>query len=687
MSAAPVPERAPKRAMERDSSRGPGGGPPPGDAVRRVWVAGVEPRVEDGRYPVKRVVGEDVVVSADVLSDGHETLRAVVRHRAASDDAWREAPMTNQGNDRWRGRFVVERLEPHRYTVEAWIDRFAGWREALAKKWDAGQDVESDLLEGAAIVREAADRATGADRDALCGFASELEAQTPPKERVGRASAAALAEVMDRWPDRARSTTWAPELVVDVNRERAAYGAWYEMFPRSAGGDPTRGASFADAAAHIPDVAGMGFDVLYLPPIHPIGRSHRKGPNNALAAGPGDPGSPWAIGAAEGGHTAVHPDLGTLDDFDRFHDAVRAAGLELALDLAFQCSPDHPWVQEHPGWFRHRPDGTVKHAENPPKQYQDIYPLDFACEDWHGLWEALRDVALFWAARGVRVFRVDNPHTKPIPFWGWMIGEVKRVHREVVFLAEAFTRPKMMHALAKVGFDQSYTYFTWRNGKRELAEYVTSLACGETAEFFRPNFFANTPDILPEYLQIGGRAAFQVRLVLAATLSPSYGVYSGFEVCENDAVPGTEEYRDSEKYQIRRRDWGTPGNLRDLIRRVNQVRRENPALWSGRGVAFHEVDNEQLIFYSRFTSDRSNVVLVVANLDPHHVHDGWIDVPVADLGLGERETYQMHDLVGGGRYLWTGARNYVRLDPHEMPAHVFRLRRKTRTERDFDYFT
>jgi len=659
----------------------------PDALARRVWVADVRPCVDGGRHPIKRTVGEAVEVSADVLADGHDLLAAVVRYRGASDDDWRESPMRHQVNDRWRGSFAIERMEPYVYTVEAWIDRFASWRDGLGKKAAAGQDVTADLLEGAAILRDLAGRAEGTDRDLLLRCVGELEADDDPSGRVERAQSAAISEIARRWPDRSRATRWDGELCVEVNRRRALCGAWYEMFPRSAGEDPAQEpAGFAEARTRLPEIARMGFDVLYLPPIHPIGRRHRKGPNNALEAGPDDPGSPWAIGSAEGGHTAVHPGLGTLDDFDAFHEAARSAGLELALDIAFQCAPDHPWVGEHPQWFRHRPDGSIKYAENPPKKYQDIYPLDFECADWRGLWGALLDVVRFWADRGVRIFRVDNPHTKPIRFWGWLIPEIRATYPETVFLSEAFTRPKMMYALAKVGFDQSYTYFTWRNTKRDLIDYVTELTRGEPAEFFRPNFFANTPDILPEYLQFGGRPAFQVRLVLAATLAASYGIYSGFELCESEALPGTEEYRDSEKFQVRPRDWQAPGNLRDLVRRMNEIRRDNPALQRNGGLAFHEVDNEQMLFYSKRSADGANVILVVANLDPHNVHHGWVEVPLAELELGERETYQLHDLIGGGRYLWTGSRNYVRLDPQSFPAHIFRLRRKTRTERDFDYF-
>jgi starch synthase (maltosyl-transferring) len=459
------------------------------------------------------------------------------------------------------------------------------------------------------------------------------------------------------------------------------------MFPRSAGKDAGRGATFKEAEGRLAEIAAMGFDVLYLPPIHPIGKTHRKGANNVLHAAANDPGSPWAIGGIEGGHKAVEPGLGTLADFGRFLAAAGKLGLEIALDLAFQCSPDHPYVREHPEWFRHRPDGTIKYAENPPKKYQDIYPFDLETEAWLSLWRELKDVVLFWVKRGVRIFRVDNPHTKPFPFWEWLIEEVRGAHPDVIFLSEAFTRPKVMRYLAKSGFSQSYTYFTWRNSKAELTDYFTELTGTEVREYMRPNLFTNTPDILHEYLQFGGRTAFQIRLVLAATLGASYGIYGpAFELCEGRAIPGTEEYQDSEKYQLRAWDRDRPGNIKDFIARVNRIRRENPCLQSDWSLRFHPVDNDRLLFYSKKTPDLTNVLLMVVNLDPHHAQQGWLRVPLRELGLGETDNYQVHDLLGDSRFLWQGEANFVRLEPSESPAHIFRLRRKVKTERDFDYF-
>jgi starch synthase (maltosyl-transferring) len=473
-----------------------------------------------------------------------------------------------------------------------------------------------------------------------------------------------------------------------ADRERARFGAWYEMFPRSCAQEPGRHGTFRDCERRLDYVASMGFDVLYLPPIHPIGRTHRKGKNNDPVAAPGDVGSPWAIGAKEGGHKAVHPDLGTLEDFRRLVEKARERGLEVALDLAYQCSPDHPWVEEHPQWFRWRPDGRVQYAENPPKKYEDIYPIYFENESWKELWDELRSVVDFWIDQGVRIFRVDNPHTKPFRFWEWMIGEVKREHPEVVFLAEAFTRPRVMYQLAKLGFTQSYTYFAWRNTKRELTEYLRELTRTEVREYFRPNLWPNTPDILTEPLQYGGRAVFQARLVLAATLGASYGIYGpAFELGEaRPRTPGSEEYLDSEKYELRHWDLGRADSLRSFVARVNRIRRENPALHANDRLRFHHIDNEQLIAYSKTSADLSSVVLAVVNLDPHHAHSGWLEIPVDELGLDPTQPYQAHDLLSDARYFWNGPRNFVRVDPAVVPAHVFRIRRKLRTERDFDYF-
>ena len=545
-------------------------------------------------------------------------------------------------------------------------------------------DVKSELLEGAVLIREVAKKADKADAQWLQKRAADLESG---KEGISPASSESLREMISRYPDRSGASRYEKTLPVLVERERARFSAWYELFPRSCTSRPNRHGTFRDCEKRLPYIAQMGFDVLYLPPVHPIGKSYRKGPNNALKAGSEDPGSPWAIGSPEGGHKSIHSQLGTLKDFNHFIETVRKQNMEVALDLAFQCSPDHSYVRKNPQWFRHRPDGSIKYAENPPKKYQDIYPLDFECEDWRNLWNELRDVVLFWIQNGVYIFRVDNPHTKAFRFWEWLIAKVREKHPKTIFLSEAFTRPKVMRYLAKVGFSQSYTYFTWRNTKPELTQYMLELTQTEVREYLRPNFFANTPDILHEYLQFGGRAAFKIRVVLAATLAASYGIYGpAFELCENRAIPGTEEYLDSEKYQIRLWNLEDARGIQDLVARLNQIRRENVALQFDRNLEFYPVDNEQLLCFTKSTDDLSNVILVVVNLDPHHVQSGWIKLPLKKLRLEESQNYQVHDLLTETRYLWHGETNYAELDPKVTPAHVFRLRRKIKTEHDFDYF-
>jgi starch synthase (maltosyl-transferring) len=652
---------------------------------RRVLIEHVRPSVDGGRYPVKRTAGEALEVRGNVFCDGHDTLAVVLRHRRAGGRSWEETPMRPLGNDVWTAAFDLEAHGEYEYMVEAWVDRFATWRHALEKKAGAGQIVASELLEGAALVRAAAGLAKAVDRRWLEAQAELLAGSDAQDANVTVALDEALAALMARL-DARTGAVQSQTLRVRAERERARYGAWYEIFPRSARGDGVH-ATLREAAKRLPEIAAMGFDVVYLPPVHPIGRAHRKGPNNTLQANPGDPGSPWAIGAAEGGHKAVHPDLGTLDDFDGFVAAAKKAGLEIALDIAFQCSPDHPYVSEHPEWFRRRPDGSIKYAENPPKKYQDIYPFDFECEDWRALWAELASIVAFWLDHGVRVFRVDNPHTKPFRFWEWLIAEIQEKEPGAIFLSEAFTRPRVMHALAKAGFTQSYTYFTWRNTKQELTEYFTELTQTDVREAMRPNLFANTPDILHEYLQFGGRPAFMSRLVLAATLGATYGIYGPvFELCYGVAVPGTEEYMDSEKYQVRRWDRNEKGHIRDLIALVNQARREQPALQYDHSLRFHPVSNEQLIAYTKASPDLKNVVLTVVNLDPHHVQDGWVSLPLHEFGIAADEPFQVHDVIGDARYLWNGEHNYVRLEPHACPAHVFVVRRRLRTEKDFDYY-
>jgi starch synthase (maltosyl-transferring) len=662
---------------------------PKDEGRKRVVIEGMTPEIDAGRFPIKRVCGEQVVVEVDAFCDGHDMLRCILRYRPEGVTIWHEVPMDPLGNDRWRGAFRVADVGIYRYTVVAWIDRFASWRRDLGKKVEADQDVTVDLLIGAELVERASKQASGSAAEQLRAWASSLrEEGRGAAERVRVALNDALAATMQEHDDRAFATTYGKELAVVVDGERACFSTWYEMFPRSCASGPGRHGTFKDCEARLPYVAAMGFDVLYLPPIHPIGSTHRKGRNNVTDAGPDDPGSPWGIGSAAGGHTAVHPDLGTLEDFRQLVAKARDYDIEIALDIAFQCSPDHPYVRQHPEWFRLRPDGTVQYAENPPKKYQDIYPLDFETDHWQALWRELKSIVLFWIEQGVRIFRVDNPHTKPFRFWEWLIAEVKRAHPGVIFLAEAFTRPKVVYNLAKRGFTQSYTYFAWRNTKEELAQYLTQLTQTGLHEFFRPNLWPNTPDILTEYLQLGGRPAFMTRLVLAATLGASYGIYGpAFELCDNrPREPGSEEYLYSEKYEIKQWDIDRADSLKDFIARVNRIRRENPALQRDWSLSFHSVSNDQLICYSKHTEDHSNIVLVVVNLDPHHTQSGWVELSTDALGLPLDGHYQVHDLLGEGRFLWHGERNFVELNPSIVPAHIFRLRRRVRTERDFEYY-
>lgn len=654
----------------------------------RAVIESVTPMIDGGRFPIKRARGETVRVEADVFADGHDLLGCLVQYRAPGETSWRNAPMTSRAGDRWSGSFQAEDCGLYRYRVLAWVDHFASWRRDLLKRIEAGQDISVPLAMGAALVEAASARAHTESAARLADWALRLAGNHLLEARMAWAQSEELRQLMARHPDPSLMTASEPELTLVVDPPLARFSAWYELFPRSTSPVPGRHGTLRDCEAWLPYVAEMGFDVLYLPPIHPIGRTFRKGPNNSLESGPDDPGSPWAIGSPEGGHTAVHPALGTLEDVRHLVGAAAEHGIAVALDIAFQCSPDHPWVSEHPEWFVRRPDGSIQYAENPPKRYQDIYPLSFETPDWEGLWAALRDVFLFWVEQGVRVFRVDNPHTKSLYFWEWAIAEVKARDPEVIFLAEAFTRPVLMHRLAKAGFSQSYNYFPWRNTKWELTQYLTELSQGAGREYFRPNLWPNTPDILPEYLQYGGRPAFAARLVLAATLGASYGIYGpAFELCEGRArEPGSEEYLDSEKYAIRAWDRERRGSLRDLIARVNAIRRDNPALQQDWGLRFHAIDNDQLIAYSKTDAVSGNRVLVVVNLDPWHRQSGWVEVPLEDFGMEPHQSYQMHDLLGGDRYLWSGRHGYVELDPSRVPAHVFRLRRRQRSERDFDYY-
>jgi starch synthase (maltosyl-transferring) len=647
----------------------------PIDGYKRAVVEGITPEVDSGRFPIKRVVGDIVEVEADVFADGHDLVVARLLYSKEDEAGWQHVYMTSLGNDRWRGQFPVTQVGRYVYTVAGEIDRFGTWQADLAKRIAAGQDVGVELLHGAAILEQVAGLASGVDAARLTAWADVLRTMNTEESSRKLALNPELLELVRKYPDEEMETRYDRELAVVVDREKARFSTWYEFFPRSQAAEAGVHGTFADCEARLPYVAGMGFDVLYFPPIHPIGTAFRKGKNNSVTALPGDVGSPWAIGAKEGGHTAILPELGTLADFHHLIAKAKEFNLEIALDIAFQCSPDHPWVSEHPDWFKQRADGTIQYAENPPKKYQDIYPLDFESRDWAGLWDALRDVFLYWAAQGVRIFRVDNPHTKAFPFWSWAIPEVKRAYPDALFLSEAFTRPRVTQRLAKLGFTQAYTYFTWRNTKEELTEYLEELNEYPVREYFGPNFWPNTPDILPVSLQSGGKPAFLARLVMAATMTSNYGMYgAAFELLESTPFkPGGEEYLNSEKYELKHWNLDSPESLKSYITQVNTIRRENKALQSNAGLFFHPTDNDSLICYSKATKDFSDRILVVVNLDPFNVQAGFVTLDLEALGLKADEAFVVHDLLTDDRYSWTGARNYVELRPAALPAHIFRI--------------
>jgi starch synthase (maltosyl-transferring) len=660
----------------------------------RIAIEDVYPEIDGGRHPVKRTLGDELEVQADVFCDGHNQLRALVKF-ALEGQEWRETPMVLFDNDRWVGRFRLDQLGGWCYTIEAWIDRFESWRDDLKKKHQADQNIERELIEGRVIVA-ATLRQTAPDESAQIQTVLRNFDGGDTYRRTELMLSSKLRELMVRCQPRGDVVRYPRELEVTVDRKAARFAAWYEMFPRSQGTVAGKSASFDDCIARLPEIAQLGFDVVYLVPIHPIGRINRKGKNNSTIAEPGDPGSPYAIGSAEGGHRAVNPELGTLSDFRRFVDAAGTLGIEVALDFAIQCAPDHPWVREHPEWFRFRPDGTIKYAENPPKKYQDIVNVDFYNPDSTGLWEELRDTVLFWIGQGVRTFRVDNPHTKPLPFWQWLIRDVKIRCPEAIFLAEAFTRPKMMRALAKAGFTQSYTYFTWRNSKTELMEYLTELTRSSAKEYFRPNFFTNTPDILPVFLQQGGRPAFRVRLVLAATLSGVYGIYNGFELCENTPLAGpeeltasqreefielygskpppvVEEYLNSEKYEYKVWDWDRSGNIKEDIRILNRFRRENPALQEFLNLRFLDCPDPNILAYAKSSADKANTVIIAVNLDPRAIHEGDIELPLAEFGLAPDAEFSLEEAFTQQVATCRGIRQHLRLDPQINPSMIFRL--------------
>ena len=675
----------------------------PAEGRKRVIIEHIQPQVDCGRYPARRILGDRVEISAAIFSDGHDHVAAQLLFKHESEPTWRSMPMAELTNDRWSASFTVDRLGTWIFTIQAWVDHFDTWCADLKKRLAAQpdpdspdpakrdlppQDIPLALTIGALLLDQTAARAAAA-KDSKSADAKQLEAIAGSLRSLAAQKSVLydyplspqIEELAARYPDLSFASTAEKDLHLWVDRERARFSSWYELFPRSTSPDPTRHGTFADVELLLPEIAAMGFDILYMPPIHPIGRAFRKGPNNTASTNPDDEGSPWAIGSAEGGHKAIHPKLGTFADFDHLVASAAAHKMEIALDIAFQVSPDHPWVTQHPDWFIHRPDGTIQYAENPPKKYQDIYPLNFESSDWQGLWDELRSVFQFWIARGVRVFRVDNPHTKALPFWEWCIADLRTEAPDVIFLAEAFTRPHVMYSLAKGGYTQSYTYFTWRTGKAELQAYFEEIAKPPISDFFTPNVWPNTPDILHASLQTGGRAAFMQRIILATTLAASYGIYGpAYELGENaPAKPSSEEYLNSEKYQIRRWDRSAAHTIAPLVTRLNQIRRTNPALQSDLSLHFHDVDNPQIIAYSKIapaTADApANIILTVVNLDPHNEQAGWIDLDLKQLGIAHDETFDVEDLLTGIHYQWHDRSNYVALRPSLMPAHIFRVTR------------
>ncbi len=639
-------------------------------------IENLQPLIDGGRYPVKRVVGDDLAVEADIFRDGHDIVAAALKWRVVGETRWHETSMAHLDNDRWRGVCTVFENAIYEYTVEAWTDTFRGWQHEFAKKFEAGlTNLVSEALEGAALLEAAANRADDA-KDAVRLRELAGKFREGPNSKVNEiAHSGELEVLMATYPDRTGATQYAPAPRLIVDRKGARTGAWYEFFPRSAEGMGERGSKLRDCLPRIDDAKAMGFDVIYFPPIHPIGHTNRKGRNNSVTSEPWEPGVPYAIGSEVGGHKAIEPSLGTLEDFEWLERQIRSRGMEIALDFAINCSPDHPYVKEHPDWFYRRPDGTIKYAENPPKKYEDIYPLNFRCQKWQELWAEMKSIILFWADRGVRIFRVDNPHTKPVAFWEYLISGVRQKYPDVIFLSEAFTKPKMMKVLAKAGFTQSYTYFTWRETKSELTEYFSELTQTDMRDYFRGMLFPNTPDILPRHLQEGGRPAFMIRAVLAATLSSVYGIYSGFELCENAALPGREEYLDSEKYQWKERDWDAPGNIKDWITRLNRIRKENRALHLYDNLRFYRTENDSILCYGKITPSRDSIILVVVNLDPWRSQSSYVHIPLEDFGAMDSDVYQVHDLLNDARYLWRGNANYVELNPEVQPAHIFRVRR------------
>lgn len=644
------------------------------EGTKRVIIENVKPQLNCGEFPIKRVVGEAVTVTADIFSDGHDEVKAKLLYRKERKKNWSEIPMQFLGNDRWQAIFTPDSMGRFEYTIQGWVDHFYTWQKGVQKKFEANQDISVELLIGAQFLEDAAAMAKPGQQKRLRKWAGELRSHQSQSEALALATGTDVTELMNACCELQNVSSYNKHLQLDVERQKALFSTWYEFFPRSASQEAGKHGTFKDCERLLPRIAEMGFDTIYLPPIHPIGYAFRKGKNNSPTSQPGEPGSPWAIGATDGGHKGILSELGTLDDFRSLVQQAREQGIEIALDFAIQCSPDHPYVKEHPQWFKWRPDGTVQYAENPPKKYQDVLPVNFETEDWQNLWKELRSVMQHWINQGVYIFRVDNPHTKAFGFWEWVIADLHRDNPQVIFLAEAFTRPRVMERLAKIGFTQSYTYYTWRNTPEELKEYMFELTQTELREYFRPNFWPNTPDINPPELQVGGEAAHITRVVMAATMSSNYGLYGPvYEFGIATPVPGKEEYLDSEKYEIKHWDWGKLTKIREVITLINKIRKVNPALQTTWNIAFGTTDNPQLLCYGKWDDNYTNKLLIVVNLDPHNTQSGWVQVPLQSLKLQAGQQFDVYDLLTERRYTWNDEWNFVELRPHEMPVHVFRI--------------
>jgi len=649
----------------------------------------VQPEINHGKFAIKRIAGEIIKVTADIYADGHDQILANLLFRRQGEQNWEKSTMKFIVNDLWQGEFSVNQAGIYEYTLEAMVDHLSSWWKDIQKKAESGRNIIVDIKSGISILTESMQKIGEPDKQAAIQQIIALIQKGKPQEILIKKLQKELdSEFLQKYPVPNHITRYTNILKVNVERNRAGFSAWYEIFPRSCSSKANQHGNFHDCLQRIPEIAQMGFNVLYFPPIHPIGITHRKGKNNSVIAGKEDPGSPWAIGNDTGGHMAIHPKLGTFSDFQKVIKKANEYGMELALDLAFQCSPDHPYIKEHPEWFRWRVDGTIQYAENPPKKYEDIVPFNFETEQWQSLWEELKNIVLFWIKQGIKIFRVDNPHTKPFIFWEWLISLIKKDYPEIIFLAEAFTRPKVMYRLAKLGFTQSYTYFTWRNTKQELTEYLLDITQSQVKDFFRPNFWPNTPDILSEYLQADSQPAFIIRFILASTLSSNYGIYGPpYEKFINKAVPGKEEYYDSEKYAIK--NW-LAGEVKDsnrkLMTAINRIREENPEFHQTNNIRFLPVENSQILYYAKFNEQKTNAILIVVNLDPNYTQSGWIKVPLYELGISPEQSFLAHDLLGGGQYIWQGEYNYVELNPHILPAHIIKIKKYLKKENQFDYF-